>query len=79
MDKLEQKGLLVRQPSDRDRRVILAELTQAGNDLMAGIFPDHAQAIQLAMNGLSRDEQLQATALLKKLGLAAQANLAQPS
>ncbi len=79
VDKLEQKGLLVRQPSDRDRRVILAELTQAGNDLMAGIFPDHAQAIQRAMNGLSRDEQLQATALLKKLGLAAQANLAQPS
>jgi len=72
VDKLEQKQLLVRRPSPHDRRVIFAELTPQGRDLLAAIFPKHVEAIHLAVSGLSPEEQVQATQLLKKLGLAAQ-------
>src|SRR6266571_898256 len=72
VDKLEQKGLLVRRPAPHDRRVTFAELTQKGHDLLAALFPGHAEALQAAVSGLSPEEQAQAIRLLKKLGLAAQ-------
>lgn len=72
VDKLAQKQWLVRRPSPHDRRVIFAELTPQGRDLMAGLFPTHAEAIRQAVSGLSPEEQAQARHLLKKLGLAAQ-------
>ena len=72
VDKLEQKQLLVRRPSPLDRRVTFAELTPQGRQLLATIFPQHAEAIGRAVSGLSPEEQVQATQLLKKLGLAAQ-------
>ena len=72
VDKLEQKHLLVRRPATHDRRVIFAELTPEGHDLLAAIFPQHTEAIRAAVSGLSPEEQAQAIPLLKKLGLAAQ-------
>ena len=72
VDKLEQKQLLVRRPSAHDRRVIFAELTPQGRELMATIFPQHAEAIRTAVSGLSPEEQTLAIQLLRKLGLAAQ-------
>ena len=72
VDKLEQKCLLARKPSQHDRRVIYAELTPQGGDLLASIFPKHELVIQQAVSGLSREEQLEATRLLKKLGVYAQ-------
>ena len=72
VDKLEQKHLLVRRPASHDRRVIFAELTRQGHDLLAAIFPQHAEALRAAVSGLSPEEQAQAIRLLKKLGLAAQ-------
>ena len=72
VDKLEQKQLLVRRPSTHDRRVIFAELTPQGRELMATIFPQHAEAIRTAVSGLSPEEQTLAIQLLRKLGLAAQ-------
>jgi MarR family 2-MHQ and catechol resistance regulon transcriptional repressor len=72
VDKLEQKQLLLRKPSSQDRRVIFAELTPKGQELMATIFPLHTQALHQAVSGLSSEEQAQAIDLLRKLGLAAQ-------
>ena len=72
VDKLEQKQLLLRRPSPHDRRVIFAELTPQGHDLLAAIFPKHTEAIHQAVSGLTPEEQVQAAQLLKKLGLAAQ-------
>ncbi|HEY3991961.1 MAG TPA: MarR family transcriptional regulator [Ktedonobacteraceae bacterium] len=74
VDKLEQKCLLARRPAQNDRRVIFAELTEQGQALLAEIFPLHAEVLHAATNGLSYEEKTQAIALLKKLGLAAQAN-----
>jgi MarR family 2-MHQ and catechol resistance regulon transcriptional repressor len=72
VDKLEQKQLLVRKPSAHDRRVIFAELTPQGRQLLDTIFPHHAEAIRAAVSGLSPEEQVQAIQLLRKLGLVAQ-------
>ena len=72
VDKLEQKQLLVRKPSAHDRRVIFAELTPQGQELLATLFPQHAEVIRAAVSGLSPEEQILAIQLLKKLGLAAQ-------
>lgn len=73
VDKLEQKQLLVRRPAPNDRRIIFAELTEQGRLLLDEIFPLHRKALHRATAGLTPEEQVQAIALLKKLGLAAQA------
>jgi MarR family 2-MHQ and catechol resistance regulon transcriptional repressor len=72
VDKLEQKQLLARKPAAHDRRVIFAELTPQGQELLATLFPQHAEVIRAAVSSLSPEEQLQAIQLLRKLGLAAQ-------
>jgi len=72
VDKLEQKQLLVRKPSTHDRRVIFAELTPQGQELLATLFPQHAEVIRAAVSSLSPEEQILTIQLLKKLGLAAQ-------
>ncbi|WP_025692658.1 MarR family winged helix-turn-helix transcriptional regulator [Paenibacillus zanthoxyli] len=68
IDKLEKKNLLRRVHSHEDRRVIYAEITDAGNDLFNRIFPEHAAKIHSLMKGISQDEQQEAIILLKKLG-----------
>ena len=67
VDKLEKKGLIVRRPCDKDRRIVHAELTEAGRDKMSGILPRHYQALAESLNGLNQMEQEQAIALLKKI------------
>jgi MarR family 2-MHQ and catechol resistance regulon transcriptional repressor len=71
VDKLEERGFLSRRACDQDRRVVYAELTTAGREVIERIFPAHAEAIRKAMAGLSPAEQRRATELLKRLGLAA--------
>ncbi|HEY0752463.1 MAG TPA: MarR family transcriptional regulator [Ktedonobacteraceae bacterium] len=74
VDKLVQKQLLIRRHAQDDRRVIFAELTSQGRTLLDEIFPQHTEALQIALNGLTSEEKEQAIFLLKKLGLSAQAN-----
>ncbi|MCD9020292.1 MarR family winged helix-turn-helix transcriptional regulator [Cohnella silvisoli] len=68
IDKLENKGLIRRIPSTEDRRVIHAEITEAGEELFTRIFPQHASSIHGMMNVLTTDQKLEAIALLKLLG-----------
>ncbi|MFK7692971.1 MarR family winged helix-turn-helix transcriptional regulator [Paenibacillus sp. HJGM_3] len=72
IDKLEQKGCLRRVPSASDRRVIYAEITAAGQELFDRIFPEHRQAVHSFMEGLTLEEKLTATELLKRLGKGAE-------
>jgi MarR family 2-MHQ and catechol resistance regulon transcriptional repressor len=67
-DKLEQRGLIQRRISSEDRRVCYAELTETGRELVGRIFPDHAEVIRGAMEGLTVEEKRIATALLRRLG-----------
>lgn len=75
IDKLEQNGLLRREPCPTDRRVIHAALTDKGRETMEAIFPQHADLINDTLSGLSEEEKQQAIALLKKLGLEAENKL----
>jgi MarR family 2-MHQ and catechol resistance regulon transcriptional repressor len=71
VDRLAEKGLVERRDCPSDRRARFAVLTSAGDQLLAEIFPAHARRIAEAVSGLSRDEQTQATALLRRLGYGA--------
>jgi MarR family 2-MHQ and catechol resistance regulon transcriptional repressor len=71
VDRLVQKGLVRREDCPSDRRARYAVLTPAGDALIRGVFPDHAMMIGGAMSGLNAEEQVVATKLLRKLGLAA--------
>lgn len=68
MDRLESHGLVRRERSDEDRRVIMAKLTPKGADLVAEVFPHHADLIVDMVSVLDVEEQEQMRYLLKKLG-----------
>jgi MarR family transcriptional regulator, 2-MHQ and catechol-resistance regulon repressor len=71
VDRLERRGLVRRDQCLEDRRARYAVLTDDGDAFVKRVFADHAAAIRDAMAGLTSEEQQTATALLKKLGLAA--------
>ncbi len=56
IDKLEQRGLIVRVPCPSDRRVIHVNLTIEGNDLMNEIMPKHVEMVDYIF-GLLKDEE----------------------
>jgi MarR family 2-MHQ and catechol resistance regulon transcriptional repressor len=68
VDRLAAKGLVERQRCDRDRRAYYAALTPAGQELIREIFPKHAEAIRLAMSGLTEQEKDEAIRLVRTLG-----------
>lgn len=69
VDRLSQQGLVERRECSSDRRARYAALTSAGEELMHRIFPEHAEAIEAAMRGLSAAEKRTAHGLIRKLGL----------
>lgn len=75
IDKLEERGLVERRPCASDRRAMYVDLTREGKALIRKIFPAHADAIATAVAGLTLEEQKAVTALLKRLGHAADAAL----
>ncbi|MBX3134302.1 MAG: MarR family transcriptional regulator [Gemmatimonadaceae bacterium] len=79
IDKLAKRGLVQRRLCESDRRARWAELTPAGKELIAGIFPGHAEVIRRAASGLSAAEQQTLITLLKKLGYHAASLELEPS
>jgi MarR family 2-MHQ and catechol resistance regulon transcriptional repressor len=79
VDRLEQKGLVERRNDPGDRRARVVHLTEAGRNLIACAFANHEAVMERAAQGLSTEERKQAAALLKKLGLTAQALLRDPT
>ncbi|MGO4110818.1 MarR family winged helix-turn-helix transcriptional regulator [Paenibacillus sp. YAF4_2] len=72
IDKLEKKGYVCRRASTEDRRLIYAEVTDAGTQFIEEVFPQHTLIIDQAVGGLTVEEKQAASALLKKLGKFAQ-------
>ncbi|MBM6997587.1 HTH-type transcriptional regulator MhqR [compost metagenome] len=68
IDKLEAAGLLHRTPCPRDRRVIYAELTPKGKELMDQLYPEFSDRIDHALSGLNDEEKQIMIELLKKMG-----------
>ena len=67
LDNLEKQGLVVRERSSQDRRYYEVKLTDKGNELIARIFPDHAEKIRERMSLLSAEELKTLSRLLRKL------------
>ncbi len=68
VDKLEKRGLLIREACPEDRRVTYARLTLQGQALIERVFAEHSVLIDTITGGLSREEQQAATEQLKRLG-----------
>lgn len=75
VDRLEKLKLVERKWGHEDRRVCLVDLTKSGRRLIEKAFSDHAKTMEYAAQGLTRSERETLLALLKKLGLRAQALL----
>lgn len=69
VDSLEKKKLVLRDRSTSDRRVVTVTLTAKGEDLIARVFPRHAEIVTREFDVLSDQEKNQLGILLKKLGL----------
>ena len=68
VDNLERDGLVRRARDRDDRRVVNVSLTDAGRELIEGIFPAHVEAVVEEMAVLSPEEQAELGRLCKKLG-----------
>lgn len=68
MDRLEAQGLVERERSGDDRRVVRAHLTTKGRATIDGVFPGHVDFVRGLVNGLNSEDQDTLRELLKKLG-----------
>ena len=68
MDRLEEQGLVTRERSTDDRRVVRAQLTVEGRRLAAGVFPTHAAAFADLVKDLEPEQQEELRGLIKRLG-----------
>ncbi len=56
LDRLQEKGLIRRARSDKDRRVVRLELTKAGRDLYTLLPPVAIKVLNTHLRGFTRDE-----------------------
>ena len=68
MDRLEARGLVSRYRSSEDRRVVHAKLTEEGRNLVASVFPGHAEYVEHLCRHLDPRDQEDLRRLLKELG-----------
>ncbi|KFZ32260.1 transcriptional regulator [Anoxybacillus flavithermus] len=68
IDKLEEKGYIVRQRCEKDRRITYAVITEEGRTLMDHIFPQHAQKCRKFSN-LYPQMKRNGDSLAQKIGL----------
>jgi DNA-binding MarR family transcriptional regulator len=67
LDKLETKGLIVREHSKQDRRSVTVELTAKGLMLIDKLIVEHVEVQRGFMHDLSDEEKLKLNEALKNL------------
>lgn len=68
VDNLERRGLVSRERSPADRRMVTVHLTASGGKLIQDLFPRHAARLTAAFAVLTPSEQAQLAALCRRLG-----------
>ena len=66
---LEGRGLLVRERSPQDGRLVLVRMTPAGKRLMKKLFPEFNEQERVVVSGIPVSERSQAAAALRTLTL----------
>jgi MarR family transcriptional regulator, organic hydroperoxide resistance regulator len=69
---LEARGFIERIPHERDRRLVELNLTQAGQDLMAGLFPEFNAAETSLVSGIEADDLHTLVATLRQIVITAE-------
>jgi MarR family transcriptional regulator, 2-MHQ and catechol-resistance regulon repressor len=69
VDRLEEKGLIIRTAARDDRRAKVLKLTPEGRRVVEAAFSRHAAELEAAMVVLNASEKRQLHGMLKKLGL----------
>lgn len=67
LDRLEKAGLITRERDTEDRRVVYAQLTDAGLELTDRVAKEHFANEARMLSGLSKAERVQLAGLLAKL------------
>lgn len=67
VDKLEEKGCVIRRRNNKDKRVTNASLTEKGRTMMDQIFPEHAETLESTFSVLTDAEITTLQKALKKL------------
>src|SRR3954467_9704247 len=75
VDRLQARGLVSREINREDSRSRIVQLTAKGRTLIRTAFEAHSARMEKAASGLNTKERTELVALLKKLGLDAQARL----
>ena len=70
LDNLGRRELIRRRRDVGDRRIVLVQLTDAGEALVASLFPEHARRVEQAFEALDPDEVDTLGRLCRELGLA---------
>jgi MarR family 2-MHQ and catechol resistance regulon transcriptional repressor len=73
VDRLHERGFVLRKNSDSDRRIRIVELTKRGRVVISEIYERHAKDLESVVSVLTLAEQDQLRSSLKKLGLSAAA------
>ena len=79
VDRLEEKGLILRTPSPEDRRAKILKLSPKGRSVVEAVFTRHAADLETVMAVLDQREKRQLHDLLKRVGLFAAAARAAPA
>jgi MarR family transcriptional regulator, 2-MHQ and catechol-resistance regulon repressor len=79
VDRLEERGLILRTPSPEDRRVKILKLSPKGRSVVKAAFTRHAADLETVMAVLDQREKRQLHDFLKRVGLFAAATRAAPA
>src|SRR5213080_3584809 len=71
VDRLESRGLVMREAHESDRRARIVRLTARGKEQAVKVFAGHKAAMDSAASGLSKTERAMLIELLRKLGTSA--------
>ena len=67
IQRLEKRGLVVRERSEDDARVVLVHLTDTGMNLIRQAFVAHTEDLDQLFVELSEDERIQFASLMRRL------------
>lgn len=72
VDRLEKKGLVRREKSELDKRVVQVHLTDSGRELITQAFAQHAENLDRLFDVFDDEERAQFAKLSRKLGVYAE-------